>query len=63
MLISVEIGSEEQKELIFVVRTGRDDFGGVGLVFGRESDDIIIFFPCLCENPLCIENSIMSSFV
>ena len=63
MLIGVEIESEEHKELILVVGTGRDEFGGVGLVKGRVSDDIIIFFPCPCKNILCIDNSIMSSFV
>ena len=63
MLIGAEIGSEEQKELILVFGTGRDDFEGVGLVKGRVSDDIIIFFPCPCENTLCIDNSILSYFV
>ena len=48
MLIGVEIGSEDQKELILVVRTVRDDLGGVGIVKGRVSDEIIIFFPCPC---------------
>ena len=63
MLICVEIGSEEQKVLIFVVGTARDDFGGVGLIKGRVSDEINIFFSCPCENTLCIEISILSSFV
>ena len=57
ILIGVEIGSEEKKELILVVGTGRDDFGGVGFVKGRVSYEIIIFFPLPCENPLYIENS------
>ena len=48
MLIGVEIGIEEQKDLILVAGTGRDDFGGVGIVKGRVSDEIIIFFPCPC---------------
>ena len=42
-----------------VVGTGRDDFGGVGLVKGRVTDEIIIFFLCPCKNTLCIENSIL----
>ena len=63
MLIVVEIGSEDHNYLVLVVGTGHDDFGGVGLVMGRVSDEIIIFFPCPCENSLCIENSILSSFV
>ena len=60
IFIGVEIGSEEKKELILVVGTGSDDFGGVGLVKGRVSDEVIIFFPFPFKNPLCIENSILS---
>ena len=63
MLIGVEIGSEDQKELILVVGTGCDDFGGVGILKGRVLDEIIIFFPCPCKKLLCIENSILSSFI
>ena len=63
MLIGVKIGREEQKDLILMVGTGCDNFGGVGIVKRRVSDEIIIFFPCPCKNTLCIENRIMSSFV
>ena len=63
MLIGVDIGSEEQKELILVVRNGSDNFGGVKLVKGRVPDEIIILLPCPYENPLCIDYSILSYFV
>ena len=62
MLIDAEVGSEEQKEQILVVRTRIDDFGGAGIVNWIVPDEIIIFFLCPCENPICIENSILSYF-
>ena len=63
MSIGVEIGIEEQKELILVVGTGRNDIEVVGIIKGKVSDEIFIFFPFPCKNTLCIDNSFLSSFV
>lgn len=63
--IGVEIGREEQNELVcgMAVGTRSDDLRSVELVKGKVSDENTTLFSCPYENSLYIESSSMLSFV